>query len=54
MAKSFTSFWSFSYHVGKELLVNGKDIFSEVNTAISVYHSQYYNGMGYEIGTALF
>lgn len=54
MCESFTNFWSFTYHVGKELIVNGKDIYSEINTAIGDYKSGNFNQMGYEVGSALF
>lgn len=46
MIKSFTSPMSFVYHVGKDILVNGKDIFTEVSTAVSDYESQNFYDMG--------
>jgi len=39
MASIFSSPTSFAYHVGKDLLVNGKDIFREVEDSIVQYNS---------------
>lgn len=50
MIKSFTSPWSFVFHVGKDILVNGKNIINEVETFMSDYNSGNFNGMGYEMG----
>jgi hypothetical protein len=40
MLKVYNSFWSFAYHVGKEILVNGHNIINEVKSAVSDYESQ--------------
>ena len=34
MAKNFKSPWSFAYHVGEDLLLNGVDIFNEISQAL--------------------
>ena len=34
---SFSNPWTFAYHVGEDILVNGVNIINEVNTAISAY-----------------
>jgi hypothetical protein len=39
MIKIFDSPTSFAYHVGKDLLVNGKDIFAEIESAVTDYES---------------
>ena len=53
MAENFASPWSFAYHVGKDLLVNGVAIYHEVDDAIAKYESSDYNGFGEDIGRAL-
>ena len=37
MIASFTNPWTFAYHVGKDILINGRNIYSEVEDAISAY-----------------
>jgi len=44
---------SFAFHLGKELLVNGKDIYTEIKTAISDWKAQSYRAAGVQIGAAL-
>ena len=44
---------SFLFHMGKELLINGKDIYSEVTTAVSDWKAQSYRAAGVQIGAAL-
>jgi len=39
MIKIFDSPTSFAYHVGKDLMVNGKDIFAEIESAVTDYES---------------
>ena len=39
MITAFDSPTSFAYHVGKDLIVNGAEIFGEVKTAVSDYES---------------
>jgi len=44
---------SFAFHVGKDLLVNGKDIYAEITQAISLWKAQRYQDAGIRIGEAL-
>jgi len=44
---------SFAYHVGKDLLVNHKDILAEINQAVSLWKSASYLPAGIQIGEAL-
>ena len=53
MAQTFKSPWAFAYHAGKDLLVNGKDIFSEISAGVTAYDSSDYHTFGYDIGKAL-
>jgi hypothetical protein len=52
MAAIFESPTSFAYHVGKDLLLNGKDIYHEINTSISDYKMQNWESFGYNVGEA--
>jgi len=52
MAAAFTSPTSFAYHVGKDLLLNGRDIYGEISKAITDYDDSQWEQFGYEIGTA--
>jgi hypothetical protein len=52
MVAVFDSPTSFAYHVGKDLVVNGKDIFSEIKTAVSDYETQNWDDFGYQVGEA--
>merc|ERR1719454_2844560 len=52
MVSTFSSPEAFAYHVGKDLLVNGVDIFHEISTAVTDYESQNWYGMGQNIGEA--
>lgn len=52
MVKAFSNPTSFAYHVGKDLLVNGRDIYSEINTAITDYQGEKWGSFGYEVGEA--
>ncbi len=51
--KGFKSPWSFVFHVGKDLLVNGVDIFEEISDAVNDWKAQSYRQCGEEIGEAL-
>jgi hypothetical protein len=51
--KAFKSPWDFIYHVGKDLIVNGADIFSEISDAVTQWEAQSYRQAGNDIGTAL-
>ena len=53
MAEGFSSPWSFAYHVGKDLLVNGVEIYHEVDDAITQYDNGAYRAFGEDVGKAL-
>jgi hypothetical protein len=53
MAYIFKSPKSFAMHVGKDLLLNGKDIFHEIEDAISNFDNQKWEPFGEDIGDAL-
>jgi hypothetical protein len=52
MASIFESPTEFAYNVGKNLIINGKDIFKEVKTAIDDYKVQDWKNFGVNIGMA--
>lgn len=51
--KAVESPLQFAYHVGKDLIVNGINIYKEVNQAIADYKDQEYQDMGKQIGEVL-
>ena len=51
--EQFKSPLQFAYHVGKDLLVNGKDIYTEITTAVTDWKAQSYRDAGIQIGEAL-
>jgi len=51
--KTMASPTSFVSHVGKDLIVNGADIFHEVHTAVDDYKTQKWFDFGVQVGTAL-
>lgn len=53
MAKTFKSPWSFAYHVGKDLLVDGTDIYHEISASLDAYGTGDYHTFGYDVGQAL-
>ena len=53
MAEGVSSPWSFAYHVGKDLLVNGVDIYHDIDDAITKYDSSDFRGFGEDVGKAL-
>lgn len=53
MAKIFSSPTSFAYHVGKDLIVNGKNIFADIEDALNQYQLKNYFKFGKDIGDAL-
>ena len=53
IAEGFSSPWSFAYHVGKDLLVNGVEIYHEVDDAIAQYEAGDFKAFGVDIGKAL-
>jgi hypothetical protein len=52
MIAIFDSPTSFAYHVGKDLLVNGVQIYDEVELAITDYENAKWGDFGYQIGQA--
>jgi hypothetical protein len=52
MASIFASPTSLAYHIGKDLVINGKDIFKEVNTAVQDYETDQWEDFGYNLGEA--
>lgn len=52
MISIFNSPTIFAYHVGKDLLLNGKDIFHEIETAVTDYEQSNWKDFGYQIGEA--
>jgi hypothetical protein len=52
MAAIFESPTSFAYHVGKDLIVNGKQIYHEIDTAVADYKAANWGDFGYNIGEA--
>ena len=53
MAKNFKSPWSFAFTVGKNILLNGVDIYHEISDAVTAYDSADYYNFGYDVGEAL-
>ena len=52
MVAVFSNPADFAYHVGKDLLVNGKDIYSEITASVTDYQQEKWGSFGYEIGEA--
>lgn len=50
--ETFTSPTAFAYHVGKDLLVNGVDIYHEIDGAVTDYEKQDWFNFGTQIGMA--
>jgi cathepsin F len=50
--KQFTSPSKFAYHVGKDLIVNGRNIYTEITTSVSDYKAGNFADFGLQIGTA--
>ena len=53
VADGFKHPLSFIFKAGKNLIVNGKDIFSEISQAIKLWNAQSYRDSGIQIGKAL-
>lgn len=47
MVEVFDSPTSFAYHVGKDLVVNGSDIFKEIETAVTDYEARNWEDFGF-------
>jgi hypothetical protein len=52
MISIFNSPTSFAYHVGKDLIVNGAEIYGEVNSAVNDYKVGSWYDFGIDIGEA--
>jgi hypothetical protein len=52
LAKVFESPKEFAYHVGKDIMVNGKDIFHEIEASITDYKAEQWEQFGLDVGTA--
>jgi hypothetical protein len=52
MVAIFNSPTSFAYHVGKDLLVNGVEIYDDVTSAVNAYENQRWGDFGYAMGEA--
>lgn len=53
MAAIFASPTSFVYHVAHDLVVNGAQIYHEIDDSITQYHNQQYEKFGEDVGFAL-
>ena len=53
MAEKFKSPLSFAFHVGKDLLVNGTDIYHDIEGAVTAYQGGDYETFGSDVGDAL-
>jgi len=53
MVSIFNSPASFVYHVGKDLILNGRQIYNDVDDSITKYDSKSYEAFGHDIGDAL-
>jgi hypothetical protein len=53
MVEVFNNPASFVYHVGKDLIVNGRQIYHDVDDSITQYHNKSYESFGQDIGDAL-
>merc|ERR1711935_790334 len=52
LAKVFQSPKEFAFHVGKDIMVNGKDIFNEIEASVADYKAEEWEQFGVEVGTA--
>jgi hypothetical protein len=52
LAEVFKSPKTFAYHVGKDLLVNGKDIYHEITDSVTEYKAENWEQFGLDVGTA--
>ena len=50
---SFKNPMSFVFHVGHDLIINGRQIFTEIDAAVLAYHNKNYQAFGNAIGQAL-
>lgn len=54
MIASMRSPQSFAFHIGKDLIVNGKDIYHEVFTAVDDWKAGNWHDFGFQLGKAMF
>jgi hypothetical protein len=52
MIEAFNSPTSFVIHIGEDLLINGKDIYSEIKDAIDSYKKENWEQFGIDVGMA--
>ena len=52
MVTAFSSPQAFAWHIGKDLLVNGVDIYHDIDNGIKDYNSQSWKSFGQDIGNA--
>ena len=48
--KQLSSPWKFAYHIGKDIVVNRKQIFKEITAAKTDYHAQQWENFGKDLG----
>ena len=53
LIKTFSNPWTFIFHVGKDILVNGRNIFHEVEDAVTSYENHDWFKFGEDIGNIL-
>lgn len=53
LIKTFKSPYSLIFKVGKNMIINGVEIFHSIEGAIQSYHKSQYRTMGFDIGEAL-
>jgi len=53
MAAVYSNPWSFAYHIGKDLVVNGVSIFKDTESSVTNYEAGKFEAMGENIGDAL-
>ena len=53
MIANFKSPWSFAYHAAKDLLVNGVQIYQDIEAAVQAYKGQDWDSFGYNCGYAM-
>lgn len=53
MAATFSNPFSFAYHVGKDLVVNGRNIYADIDSAITDWEAANYLSFGENVGRAL-
>lgn len=52
LAASFANPLTFAWHIAEDLVVNGRDIYHEINTAVDDYKKEDWLGFGDNIGMA--